>query len=129
MVNGVVASALVCAAPLITMITGDEEIFWSFFALQIITLLTSYIILFPAFRKLRRIDPNAERPFKVGGGPVLLNIITWVPFVLLILSVFFCVAWPEEEGWVVDWTLLVGAIVALVAGEIIAVVSGRRQDT
>jgi amino acid transporter len=127
MVNGVVASVLVCAAPLITMITGDEEIFWSFFALQIITLLASYVILFPAFRKLRRVDPGTERPFKVGGGPVLLNIITWVPMVLLILSMFFCIAWPEEEGWVVDWTLLVGALVAVIAGEVIAAVAGVRK--
>jgi amino acid transporter len=125
MVNGVVASILVLIAPVITILTGNEEMFWSFFALQIITLLTSYIILFPTFLKLRRIDPDAERPFKVGGGPVLLNIITWVPLVLLVLSVFFCVAWPEEEGWVVDWTLLAGSLVALVAGEVIVVVSGR----
>jgi amino acid transporter len=129
MVNGVVASALVLAAPLITMITGDEEIFWSFFALQIITLLASYVILFPAFKKLRRIDPDTERPFKVGGGPVLLNIITWVPMILLILSLFFCVAWPEEEGWVVDWTLLFGALVAVVAGEVIAAITGRKRST
>jgi amino acid transporter len=128
MVNGVVASVLVLIAPLITMLTGDEEIFWSFFALQIITLLASYLILFPAFRKLRRIDPNTERPFKVGGGPVLLNIITWVPMALLVLSLVFCVTWPEEEGWFVDWTLLVGAIVALVAGEVIAAVMGRKRS-
>ncbi|MDR1088436.1 MAG: APC family permease [Coriobacteriales bacterium] len=128
MVNGVVASVLVCIAPLITMVTGDEEIFWSFFALQIITLLASYLILFPAFRKLRRTDPNAERPFKVGGGPVLLNLITWVPMVLLVLSLFFCITWPEEEGWVVDWTLLVGAVVAVLAGEVIAAVTGRQKD-
>jgi amino acid transporter len=125
MVNGVVASVLVIIAPLITMLTGDEEMFWSFFALQVITLLTSYIILFPAFRRLRRIDPDAERPFKVGGGPVLINIITWVPLVLLVLSVIFCITWPEEDGWVVDWTLLVGAIVAVVVGEIIATLTGR----
>jgi amino acid transporter len=125
MVNGVVASILVLIAPLITMLTGDEEIFWSFFALQIITLLTSYIILFPAFKRLRRIDPDTERPFKVKGGPVLLNIITWVPLILLVLSVFFCITWPEEEGWVVDWTLLVGAIVAVVIGEVLAALTGR----
>jgi amino acid transporter len=129
MVNGVVASVLVLVAPLITMVTGDEEIFWSFFALQIITLLASYLILFPAFRKLRHIDPDTERPFKVGGGPVLLNIITWVPMVLLALSVIFCITWPEEEGWVVDWTLLVGALVAIITGEIIAAVTGRGKHT
>jgi amino acid transporter len=127
-VNGVVASILVCLAPLITFFTGSEDIFWSFFALQIITLLISYIILFPAFKKLRKIDPNVERPFKVGGGPVLLNIITYVPIVLLVLAVIFCVTWPEEEGWFVDWALLAGAVIAVVVGEIIALVTGRKKN-
>ncbi|MDR2347907.1 MAG: APC family permease [Bifidobacteriaceae bacterium] len=125
MLNGAVASVLVLLAPVISAITGDDSLFWSFFALQIITLLTSYVILFPAFKRLRRIDPDAERPYRVKGGPVRLGLITWVPVVLLVLAVFFCIAWPEEGGWVVDKTLLAGAICALVAGEIVTWVSGR----
>jgi amino acid transporter len=126
MVNGVIASILVCIAPLIEILTGDPDVFWSFFALQIITLLASYLILFPAFRKLRRCDPDMPRPFKVGGGPILLNIITWVPFVLLILALIFCVTWPEEGGWVVDWTLLAGTVVAVIIGEVIALAAARK---
>ncbi|MDR2453404.1 MAG: APC family permease [Bifidobacteriaceae bacterium] len=125
MVNGVVASVLVLIAPVIAALTGDDEMFWAFFALQIITLLASYLVLFPAFRKLRRTDPQAERPFKVGGGPVLINLITWVPVALLAASVVFCVTWPEEGGWVVDWRLLIGGIAAVVAGEVIAAATGR----
>ncbi|MDR3315458.1 MAG: APC family permease [Coriobacteriales bacterium] len=127
MINGVVASILVCIAPLIELFTGDPDVFWSFFALQIITLLTSYLILFPAFRKLRISDPDTPRPFKVGGGPILLNIITWVPFVLLILALVFCITYPEEEGWFVDWTLLAGTIVAVVIGEVIAFNAARKE--
>jgi amino acid transporter len=127
MLNGVVASVLVLLAPIITKVTGDDEMFWAFFALQIITLLGSYLILFPAFRKLRRIDPDTERPYKVKGGPVILGAITWVPVVLLVVSIVFCVTWPEDDGWFVDTTLLVGGACAVVAGELIAWLSGRQS--
>ncbi|MDR3360620.1 MAG: APC family permease [Bifidobacteriaceae bacterium] len=123
--NGAVASALVLLAPVITAVTGDEEMFWKFFALQVITLLMSYIVLFPAFAKLRRIDPDRERPYRVKGGPVRLRVITWAPVVLLVLAVFFCLTWPEEGGWVVDWTLLTGAVCAVIVGEVITAVTGR----
>jgi amino acid transporter len=128
-INGVVASILVCLAPLITLLAGSEDIFWSFFALQIITLLASYLVLFPAFKKLRKTDPAAERPFRVPGGTVLLNLITYVPVVLLVLAVVFCVVWPEEDGWVIDWALLGGSIVAFAAGEVIVIVTGKKAKT
>jgi amino acid transporter len=123
-VNGVVASILVLAAPLIP----NEDMFWGFFALQIITLLLSYVLLFPAFHKLRRTDGDTPRPFKVPGGAVLTNIITFVPVVLLILAIVFCVVYPLEDGsWFIDWTLLIGSIVAIVAGELIAWFTGRNK--
>jgi amino acid transporter len=128
MVNGVVASVLVVLAPMITEISGDEDMFWKFFALQIITLLASYLLMFPAFRKLRRIDPDVERPYKMPGGPAVLNLATWIPMGLLALSVFFCLAYPDDtqpHGWFIDWTLIAGTAVAVLAGEIIAFQAGR----
>ncbi|GHV33606.1 amino acid transporter [Clostridia bacterium] len=125
MVNGVVASLMVIIAPILP----NEDVFWGFFALQIITLLTSYIVMFPAFKKLRRTDPNAERPFKVPGGKVLLNLITYVPLALLILAAVFCMVYPNDDGsWTFDWLLLAGTAVAVVAGEIIAYVTGKRKE-
>ncbi len=115
--NGVVASVLVIAVPFIP----NEDVFWSFFALNVITLLFSYILMFPAFLKLRQIDKNIERPFSVPGGPVLTKLISIVPVILLILACIFCVVFPGEDGgWVVDWALLVGTLVAVAVGEVIA---------
>ena len=55
--NGVIASIMVLAAPLIP----SEDLFWSFFSLNMITLLLSYLLIFPAFLKLRRTEPDMER--------------------------------------------------------------------
>ncbi len=124
-INSVVASILIVAAPFIP----NEDIFWGFFALQVITLLMSYIVMFPAFKKLRKIDPDAERPFKVPGNAFLINVITYVPFALLILAAFFSMVYPNGDGtWTFDTLLLTGTITAMIVGEIIAHTTGKNID-
>ncbi len=124
MINGILASVMVIIAPMIP----NEDIFWGFFALQVITLLTSYIVMFPAFKKLRRIDPHTERPFRVPGGPLLINLITYVPLVLLVLAAVFCMVYPNGDGtWTFDSLLLIGTIAAVVVGEIITYLTGRKE--
>ena len=120
--NGVVASIMVIAAPFI----NNPDIFWGFFALQIITLILAYMLMFPAFRKLRRIDPNAERPFRVPGGPVMINLIAYVPVVLLGLSAVFSMVYPLAGGdWHFDVMLVVGTLVAILMGEAIVFATGQ----
>jgi len=122
--NGIVASVLLIAAPFIP----NQDIFWGFFALQIITLLMSYILMFPAFKKLRKSDPNAERPYKVPGGPVMINLMTYVPVLLLVLATIFCIVYPLGYGeWYIDRMLIIGTASAVVVGEIITHVMHRKS--
>ncbi len=123
--NGVVASALVIIIPvgkaLFPSFEGFEDIFWAFFALNLITLLLSYVLMFPAFLKLRKTDKDMERPYRAPGGKVLTWLMGVVPVILLVLAIVFCITYPIEDGtWFVDVPLLVGTAVAVVIGEIIA---------
>ncbi|MCL2233537.1 MAG: amino acid permease [Treponema sp.] len=119
--NGVVASLMVIAAPFIT----NPDIFWGFFALQIITLILAYMIMFPAFKKLRNIDPDTERPFKVPGGPVMINLISYVPAFLLLAAAVFSMVYPLADGsWYFDSMLVVGTVAALLVGEVIVFGTG-----
>ncbi|MDR2799033.1 MAG: APC family permease, partial [Bifidobacteriaceae bacterium] len=80
--NGIFASAVVIISG---FMSGEaSDIFWSFFGLSVITLLFSYIPMFPALLKLRKSDPSVERPYKVPGGPVMLRLMCWIPVLLLI---------------------------------------------
>ncbi len=125
MINGVVATILVVVAPIIP----NEDIFWGFFALQVITLLMSYIVMFPAFKKLRKIDKDAVRPFKVPGNDFIINVVTYVPFMLLILAAIFCMIYPNGDGtWTFDTLLVTGTIVAMIVGEIIVVMTGKNEQ-
>jgi len=123
--NGVVAGIMVIAVPFIP----NPDIFWGFFALQIITLILAYMFMFPAFKKLRRIDPNTERPFKAPGGRVMLNLITYVPLAMLTLSAIFSMVYPLYDGsWYFDTMLVAGTVVAIVVGEIIVFTTGRKAQ-
>lgn len=87
LMNGAVATAVVLLARFIP----NEELFWSFFALNMVMLLLAYLPVFPAFYRLRRLDPDRERPFRVPGGKGLLHLMAALPMALLVLSVFFTV--------------------------------------
>ncbi len=121
--NGVIASAVVLIAPFIP----SEDVFWSFFALNMVTLLLSYIMLFPAFRKLRAIDPDTPRPFRVGGGHVRLALMTYVPMLLVILAVIFAIVPFSRAELSEKIPLLFGTLIAIGVGEWIAAGTGRTR--
>lgn len=115
-INGIIASVMVLVAPLIP----SQDLFWSFFALNMVMLLLSYILIFPAFKKLRATDPRANRPYKIQGGKTKLALMTYVPMILLILSVIFCIV-PlnsSSEELAAKIPLLVGTAVAVLIGEV-----------
>ena len=89
LVSGIVASAVCLLGAAIQAVSPDSSLFWSFFALNLVMLLLSYMPVFPAFLALRRKYPQAERPFRVPGGPGMLRVLAYVPMVLIGLSILF----------------------------------------
>lgn len=118
--NGIVASIVVIAAPFIP----NEDLFWSFFALNLVMFLLSYVPVFPAFYKMRKIDPDRERPFKVGGNDLVLKVYyVALPMILLIVSIIFT-AVPlsfDAETLAATLPITIGAIAFIIIGEILAV--------
>ena len=115
--NGLLASAIVIIGALLP----ESDLSWSFFALNLVMLLVSYVVMFPAFLKLRKIDGDTERPFRVPGGSGMLRVITYVPMILLIISIIFT-AVPfslDYETLTEVLPITVGTIVSLIIGEII----------
>lgn len=118
--NGIVATAVLLLAPLIP----NEDLFWSFFALNLVMFLMSYIPIFPAFLKLRKIDADTERPFRVGGSDTFLKVMAYVPVALLIIALIF-VAVPlsfDAETLAATLPITIGAIICIIIGEVIIVV-------
>ncbi len=124
-INGIVASVLVLLSPLMELV-GLDGFFWIFFSMNIVFLLISYIPMFPAFLKLRRVDPQAPRVFRVPGGNGLLMVIAWLPVVLLVLAIVATIVplnGSEEELSKIP--MLIGVIAFVIIGEIVRILSAR----
>lgn len=124
--NGIVASIVVVIAPFIP----NEDMFWSFFALNLVMFLMSYIPVFPAFYKMRKIDPNAERPFKVSGNDLVLKLYyVALPMILLAVSIIFTAVPLSFDAETLSATLpiTIGAILFIIIGEVLAVMLGKKK--
>ena len=115
--NGAIASVVLIMAPFLP----NQDLFWSFFALNLIMFLLAYLPVFPAFYKLRKIDPDTERPFKVSGGDVFLKILVIVPMVMLVISLIFTGVPLRFDAETLSSTLpiTIGAVICIIIGEVI----------
>ena len=118
--NGVVATVIVVVGLILGYVSETaSNLFWTFFSLSLVTLLISYIPIFPAFLKLRKAD-NTERAYKVPGNNFVLNLFTWVPFVLLILGVIFTLFGDFSGEYINEnMPLIIGVVVSFVVQEIL----------
>lgn len=119
--NGVVATVIVVIGIILGVVSESaSNLFWTFFSLSLVTLLLSYAPLFLAFLKLRKID-NTERPYKVPGNKLVLNLITWIPFIMLIVSVIFTLFIDFTfESFMANLPLIVGVVISLIIQEVLA---------
>ena len=117
-ITGIVA-AIINVIGIILGVLNEEMsgLFWTFFSLELVTLLIGYIPLFLSFLKLRKTN-NTPRVYTVPGGKVMLNIITWVPFVLLILAIIFTMFGDFSVEFINgNLPLIIGVVVSLVIQE------------
>lgn len=115
--TAVVASLVCIIAPFIP----NEDMFWSFFALNLVMFLASYVMVFPAFLKLRKTDPDTERPFKVPGSGIVLTLLAYIPMILIIVSIIFT-AVPlafDSETLAATLPITIGAIIFFGVGEVL----------
>ena len=98
-------------------------------AVAAVMLLLSYMPVFPAFLALRRKYPQAERPFRVPGGPGMLRVLAYVPMVLIGLSILFT-AVPlstDRETLATILPITVGSVISVLLGELLIAVRRHHQ--
>ncbi|MGT2771910.1 APC family permease [Streptococcus marimammalium] len=120
LMNGFVASFVVIIAPFLP----NQDLFWSFFSLNLVMFLLSYVPVFPAFYRLRKIDPDTSRPFKVGGNDLMLKIMVIVPMIIILISLIFT-AFPlsfDTETLTSMLPITIGSFIFIILGEVIITV-------
>ena len=123
-INGVVASLILCLQ-LIPNEFISNNIFWMLFGLSVVFLLLTYIPMFPAFLKLREVDPNRERIYEFPFKGAMMKVALFVPMVELVAAVIATVI-PLSADEVGDKVpMIIGLIVFLVIGEVVRIVSAK----
>lgn len=128
-VNGIVATLALCLQ-LVPIPAISEGIFWMLFSMNVVFLPIAYIPMFPAFWKLRKVDPNRPRVFRFPFKGALMIVALAVPAIELVLSIV-ATAVPLSADEVADkLPILIGVIVFIVLGEVVRIVSarGRKEE-
>lgn len=104
-----------------------EELFWSLFAFSSIVFLLPYLVLFPAFVRLRIRDGETPRPYRVPGGLKGAWGLAAMCTVFILQAIVFFVWVPGEP---VDWSktgpVLAGVVITLGLGEIVIRMASER---
>ncbi|WP_421738729.1 APC family permease [Caulobacter sp.] len=116
--TGIVSTLVIVAYGLFAR--SAEDLFWSLFAFSSVIFLLPYLVLFPAFLRLRGRDAATPRPYRVPGGAVGAGIMAVVCTLFILQAILFFLWVP---GVAVDWSktgpILAGVALTLTLGEIV----------
>ena len=91
-------------------------LFWSLFAFSAVIFLLPYQGMLLTFIKMRKVDGDHPRPYKVPGGLVVARLTAWTCFTVLALSVVLFTYTPGEG---MQWPVLIGVLITLAIGEFV----------
>ncbi len=110
------------------MAGSAEDLFWTLFAFSSIVFLLPYLMLFPAFLKLRKTDPSIERPYRVPGGNTVATILAVICELFILQAVVLFVWVP---GQAMDWSyalpIIIGVVITLIVGEVLMKISAKNK--
>jgi amino acid transporter len=95
---------------------SNEDLFWSLFAFSAVIFLLPYEGMLLTFVKMRIIDPDHPRPYRVPGGLGSARAAAWICFAVLALSIVLFMYTPGEG---MEWPVLAGVIITLAIGEVV----------
>jgi amino acid transporter len=110
---------------------GNDDLFWSIFAFSSCIFLLPYLFMFPAYLKLRVVDGQRERPFKVPGGMSVQWLMSIVCFFVIFQAVILFIFPEALDLTVADWgytgPVLIGVIATVLIGEWILLGALKRK--
>ena len=127
LMNGIIATVIVVIGVVLSVVAPESDLFWTFFSLNLVLFLISYLPVFPAFLKLRRVDPDTERPFRVPGGKGMQVVMAIVPMILIALSVIFTAVPLDAESVPGTLPITIGAVICILLGELLIVLRKKKQ--
>ena len=128
-IDGVVAT-LALLLQLVPIPAISEGVFWMLFSMNVVFLLISYIPMFPAFLKLRRVDAGRKRVYEFPFKGAAMMVALAVPAIELVLSIVATVVPLSADEVETKLPILLGVLFFVVLGEVVRVLSarGRKEE-
>lgn len=125
-ITGVVSTAVIIIYGF--MAGNAEDLFWTLFAFSSMVFLMPYLVMFPAFLKLRKADPDRERPYRVPGGNITATIMVVLCMIFIIQALVFFVWVPGQPmDWAFAAPVLIGVVLTLIVGEVLLKVAEKQK--
>ncbi len=104
---------------------NNEDLFWSLFAFSGVIFMIPYVAMMFAFIKLRKCEPNIDRPFRVKGPDWLVYGMACLCALILLATIILFIYVPGEG---VQQAVLWGSIFLLLLGEVAIMVAHRKRQ-
>ena len=118
LITGVLATVVVIVYGL--MASSAEELFWTLFKFSSIVFLLPYLIMFAAFVRLRKIDPERIRPYRVPGGNAFGLVLALVCTLFIVQAIVLFVWVPGEPLNMTETSVIgVGVLLTVIIGEVL----------
>jgi amino acid transporter len=101
-----------------------EDLFWTIFAFSSVVFLLPYFLLFLSFLKLRRIDADRPRPYRVPGGHGVAVTLSVLCMVFILQAIVFFIYKPDAFEMTYALSVAGGVVLTVLVGELL--VRGRR---
>jgi glutamate:GABA antiporter len=105
---------------------SNEDLFWSLFAFSAVIFLLPYQGMLMAFVRMRLIDPDHPRPYRIPGGTFVAALLAGTCMLVLALSIILFMYTPGE-GW--QLPVVGGVAFMLILGEFIIKFSEKHSST
>ena len=105
---------------------SNEDLFWSLFAFSAVIFLLPYEGMLLTFVKMRVVDADHPRPYRVPGGLGAARLAAWTCFAVLGLSIVLFMYTPGEG---LELPVLIGVVITLVIGEFVIRFSENHRTT
>lgn len=96
-----------------------EDFFWTTFAFSSVVFLLPYLLLFLAFLRLRRIDADLPRPYRVPGGGGVATGLSLLCMAFILQAIVFFIYTPGAFDPVYGLAVAGGVVVTIIVGEIL----------
>jgi amino acid transporter len=103
---------------------SNEDLFWALFAFSGVLFLLHYLGMMLAFLRMRRIDGDRHRPYRVPGGTAVAACMAWTCILILSIAMALFMYTPGEGP---VWEVIIGVIALVVVGECVIRYSERQR--